>query len=51
MLLENSLYEIMKKFAELPVEVRAEMGKFGRLHMVELFDKRKVVEKTISHLL
>lgn len=47
----RSLYEVMKKFAELPVEDWAEMGKFGREHMVEVFDKRKVVAKTISHLL
>ena len=47
----RSLYEVMKKFAELPVEDWAQMGKFGREHMVEVFDKRKVVAKTISHLL
>lgn len=47
----RSLYEAMKKLVELPVEDRAEMGKCGRKHMVEVFDKRKVVAKTISHLL
>ncbi len=47
----RSLYEVMKKFAELPVEIRAEMGKCGWEHMIEVFDKKKVVEKTINHLL
>ena len=46
----HSLYEVMKKFAELPVVARAEMGKCGRKHMVAVFDKRKVVFFTISNL-
>lgn len=46
----SSLYEVMKKFAEMPVEERDEMGKCGRKHMEECFDKRKVVQKTIDEL-
>ena len=46
----RSLYEVMKRFAELPVEVKVEIGKCVREHMVEGFDKRKVVEKTMSFL-
>ena len=46
----RSLYEVMKKFVEMPVEERDEMGKCGRKHMEECFDKRKVVQKTIDEL-
>ena len=46
----RSLYEAMKKFSELPVEDRAEMGKCGRKHMEMCFDKKKVVHKTIQNL-
>ena len=46
----HSLYEVMKKFAELPVEDRAEMGKCGRKHMEKCFDKKKVVSTTLSEL-
>ncbi len=47
----KSLYNVIKKVAELTVEDRAQMGMLGRKHMVEVFDKKKVVAKTISHLL
>ena len=46
----RSLYEVMKKFVETPVEERFEMGKCGRKHMEECFDKRIVVQKTIDEL-
>lgn len=46
----RSLYEVMKKFAEMPVGERVEMGKQSRKHMVIVFDKKKVVQKTIVHL-
>lgn len=46
----GSLYEAMKLFCALSAEERAEMGRAGREHMVRVFDKRKVVEETISHL-
>lgn len=46
----DSLYEVMKKFTELPSETRKEMGLAGRKRMEEIFDKRKVVQETIEHL-
>lgn len=47
----RSLYEVMKKFVEMSVEDRTEMGRCGRLHMIEVFDKNKVVRETIKALI
>ena len=47
----SSLYEVMKKFAEMPVEERDEMGKCGRKHMEMEFDKKEIVKKTYSTLM
>lgn len=46
----DDLYRLMKKFAELPYEERKAMGLAGRKHMEEVFDKKKVIEETISKL-
>ena len=46
----EDLYCVMKKFAELPYEQRKAMGLAGRKRMEMIFDKKKVVEETISHL-
>lgn len=46
----DSLYEVMKKFADLPYEQRKAMGLAGRKRMEEIFDKRRVVQETIEHL-
>lgn len=46
----EDLYKVMKKFAELPYEERKAMGLAGRKHMEEVFDKKKVIEETISKL-
>lgn len=46
----DSLYKVMAKFTNLPYEVRKNMGIFGRKHMEELFDKKKVVEMTVKKL-
>lgn len=46
----DSLYKVMKKFADLPYEQRKAMGLAGRKRMEEIFDKRKVVQETIEHL-
>lgn len=43
----NSLYEAMKKMAGLSREEREEMGMKGHAHMLDKFDKRKVVSCTI----
>ena len=46
----DRLYEAMKAMIEKPVEEREMMGKTGRKHMEDVFDKKKVVEETISFL-
>jgi galacturonosyltransferase len=46
----DSLYECMKLFCSLPTHTRAQMGLRGRRHMEEVFDKKKVVEKTVKEL-
>lgn len=46
----DSLYEKMKQFTELSYEQRKNMGISGRRRMEEIFDKKKVVSKTIENL-
>lgn len=46
----DSLYGCMKRFAELSREERERMGQCGRRHMEDVFDKKKVVEKTMKEL-
>lgn len=46
----DSLYEAMKRFTGLDYEQRKKMGLSGRKHVEDVFDKKKVVAKTISHL-
>ena len=46
----DSLYETMKRFLSLPVEIRERMGKMGRQHMEATFDKNRVVDRTIRAL-
>lgn len=46
----QSLLMSMKKFAELPIEAKVEMGRLGREHMIKHFDKRKVVSDTVEAL-
>ena len=46
----DSLYETMKYFLTVPSDQRAQMGKAGRRHMEEVFDKKKVVEMTVKNL-
>ena len=48
---KESLYEIMKKFIQLPYESRKQMGINGRQRMEKLFDKNIVVEKTLENIL
>lgn len=47
---EESLYNAIKKFIDLPYEERKQMGVLGRQRMIEIFDKNKVVNQTISNL-
>lgn len=46
----DSLHEAMKRFLEMNQEERTAMGRAGRKHMEEVFDKKKVVEQTIKGL-
>ena len=46
----GSLYEAMKRFLSMPPEARARMGQVGRSHMEAVFDKQKVVERTMHNL-
>lgn len=46
----DSLYEAMQEFCRIPYEKRVAMGKAGRRHMEEVFDKRKVVSETLKGL-
>ena len=47
----EDLYRVMKQFAEMPYDTRKSMGLSGRKRMETLFDKKQVVEKTLSHLM
>lgn len=46
----DDLYRVMKKFCGLGREERKQMGLAGRRRMEQMFDKKKVVESTISRL-
>lgn len=46
----DSLYTAMKQMVRLSVEERRTMGLFGRKHMEDVFDKKKVVEETMKYL-
>lgn len=47
----ESLYQKMKEYYNLPFENKQKMGQASRKHMEEMFDKNKIVEKTILNLL
>lgn len=47
----ESLYRVMKKMTEKSREERECMGRIGRKHMQNVFDKKKVVADTIKHVL
>lgn len=46
----ESLYQAMRAMTETGREERAQMGMVGRRHMEDIFDKKKVVADTLSHL-
>lgn len=46
----NSLYEVMKKFIELPLAEKQEMGIESRNHIEKKFDKNIVVKNTLEAL-
>lgn len=47
----NSLFVVMKEMTEKSWEEREQMGKVGRKHMEDVFDKEKVVAETVKYLL
>ena len=47
----DDLYRIMKKFVNLSYEEKKAMGLAGRKRMEEIFDKEKVVSKTICNIM
>ena len=46
----GALYDAMQRFAELPKDLKTEMGRQGRARMEQHFSKKAVVTKTIQHL-
>lgn len=46
----ENLYNVMKQFTKLSYDERKAMGLAGRKHMEKFFDKKKIVEETISCL-
>ena len=46
----DDLYEKMRKFLSMTHSEREQMGKAGRKHMEDVFDKQKVVAETVAHL-
>ena len=46
----NSLYKEMRKMCHLSMKEREKMGKSGRKHMEDMFDKKKVVTETIEYI-
>ena len=47
----ESLYRTMKRMITIDWDDRRKMGIEGRKHVEKFFDKKKVVEKTLSNLL
>lgn len=46
----ENLYQVMKRFLQLPIKERREMGLKGREKMICIFEKKAVVEETIKYL-
>lgn len=46
----ENLYNTMKKFLDLSIEDKRNMGIKGREHMERIFDKKKVVDVTVSKI-
>lgn len=44
----EDLYDKIKRFIDMDFEEKVEMGKAGRKHMEDVFDKRKVVRETME---
>lgn len=46
----NDLYKVMKRFIKLTHDEKRKMGILGRKRMESIFDKKKVIEKTMKEL-
>lgn len=46
----GALYDAIQRFAELPKDLKAEMGRRGRAHMEQHFSKKAVVAETMKGL-
>lgn len=46
----EDLYQKIRKFIDLPYAVKIKMGETSRNHMENVFDKKKVVEKTLREI-
>ncbi len=46
----GDLYDKIRDFCEMSYEEKAKMGRCGREHMEDVFDKKKVVELTIEEI-
>ncbi|WP_195250727.1 glycosyltransferase family 4 protein [Romboutsia sp. 1001713B170207_170306_H8] len=46
----DDLYGKIKRFIDLSYNEKVKMGKFGRCHMEEIFDKKKVVKLTVEEI-
>lgn len=47
----DSLYNVMKKMIEMSKDERENMGQGGRKHMEDVFEKKKVVDRTMQALM
>ena len=47
----DSLYNVMKKMMEMSKDERENMGQGGRKHMEDVFEKKKVVDRTMQALM
>ena len=46
----SDLYLKIKQFIDLPYKNKSDMGRASRKHMEDVFDKRRVVEKTLKEI-
>ncbi len=47
----DSLFEAIKRYVDLPAEIRCKMGKKSRERMESMFDKKKVVNQTVERIM
>ena len=47
---KNDLYRVMREFIFLSYEKKKEMGVEGRKYMQKVFDRKKVIERTLLYI-